>query len=278
MIAHAECIPCLVNQGLNAVRKLRLEPEKEKEIALAIVKYLSQFDRIDKSPAYYAYFVQELVKRYTGCEDPFYEIKRLSNSVAMEVVKSLGDVDLERAVFLSGAGNAMDFAIRDNIDINKLSEELLSMERGKFEIEKFTERIGKAESVLLIGDNAGEIVFDRLLAEVLNDMDREVFYAVKSGPILNDVLMEDALEVGMDKVCKVVQAGSSKVGTHLEECSEEFLKLFYSVDVVVSKGQANFETLSSVDRDVFFLLTVKCIPVQRETSSEKGKVCLIYKE
>ncbi len=278
MIAHAECIPCLINQGLNAVKRLGLEPQREKEIALAIVKYLSCFDTVDQSPAYYAYFVQQLVKELTGYEDPFYEVKRLSNRTAMRMVQAIGEVDLGRALLLSGAGNAIDFAIRDSVDVDGLLQELQSMERGRFELDKFLEKMEKGKSVLIVGDNAGEIVFDKLLARVLKDAGKELFYAVKSAPILNDVLLEDALEVGMEQICKVVQTGSSNVGTPLEECSEEFLKLFYSVDIVVSKGQANFETLSSANRDIFFLLTVKCLPIQKETASERGKVCLIYKE
>ena len=276
MIAHPECIPCLINQGLNAIRKLNLSRDEESKIVLEIVRYLSTFEKIDNSPAFYAYFVQELVKKHANSEDPFYDIKRASNKVAMELIKSLESVDLERALFLSGAGNAIDFAIRDSVDLNALWKEIQSMQKGRFDWDIFKEKLDRSKSILIIGDNAGEIVFDKILAQTLTKMGKEVIYAVKSFPILNDVLMQDAVEVEMDKVCKVIETGSGKVGTPLEDCSREFLQAFYEADMVISKGQANYETLSKADRDVFFLLTVKCVPVERETGSPKGSVCLMY--
>ncbi len=277
MIAYSECVPCLINQGLNAVRKLNLDKDKEMQIVLEVVKYLSSFNRIDRSPAYYAYFVQSIVKKHANCEDPFYEIKKTSNAVALKVTSDLRDLSFEDAVFLSGAGNAIDFAIIEQSDMSCMIDRIFKMEKGKFEIDKLKEKLEHARSVLIIGDNAGEIVFDKLLAKVIKDLKKEIFYAVKSYPILNDVLMDDAIEVGMDMYCQILVTGSGKVGTDLSDCSREFLDVFYGVDVVISKGQANYETLSNVDRDIFFLLTVKCIPIQTELDSPRGKVCLLYK-
>ncbi len=277
MIAYSDCIPCLINQGLNAVRKLRLDKDIEKQIALEIAKYISSFDSIDKSPAYYAYYIQSIVKRYTNCEDPFYEVKKLSNKVALEATKNIQSLSLEDALFLSGAGNAIDFAIMNPQDVSELIKQIFEMEKGKFEIDKLKEKLETSHTILIVGDNAGEIVFDKLLAKSMREQQKKVFYAVKGYPILNDVLMDDAKEVGMDEYCQVISNGSGKVGTDLNDCSKEFLDVFYGVDVVISKGQANYETLSGADRDVFFLLTVKCFPIQSEINSQKGKVCLIYK-
>ncbi len=277
MIAYSECIPCLINQGLNAVRKLRLDKDKEKEIALEVARYISSFESLNKSPAYYAYYIQSIVKRYTDCEDPFYEIKKLSNKVALEATKNIENLSLEDALFLSGAGNAIDFAIMNPQDVSELINQIFKMEKGKFEIDKLKEKLETANTTLIIGDNAGEIVFDKLLAKSIKERQKDIFYAVKGSPILNDVLMDDAKEVGIDEYCQVISNGSGKVGTDLNDCSKEFLDVFYGVDVVISKGQANYETLSSADRDVFFLLTVKCFPVEKELNSQKGKVCLIYK-
>lgn len=270
MIAKAPCIPCLINQGINAVKRLNLDDDKQKEIALELVRYLSSLQTIDKSPAYYAYYIQKLVKELTGQEDPFYEIKKLSNAKAYSILKNLKekDLDLREVLILSGAGNAVDFAIKDSVNL----DDILNIGVGRFEYESFVEEFLKARSILIVGDNAGEIAFDTLLVEKLVKAGKEVVYAVKSHPILNDALMEDAIEVGMDKLCRVIENGSDKVGTFLEDCSEEFRKTFYESDIVISKGQANYETLSSSNRKVFFLLTVKCKVIEGEAKSPQGKV------
>ncbi len=283
MIAYPACVPCLVNQGLNAVRKLNLGPEKEREIAMRAVKFLSQFDTLDRSPAYYAYFIQKIVKEIAGTEDPFKEQKEIANRKALELLPKVEEIvkaeeELEKAVRISALGNYIDFAIRGELEIEKDIISLADASFAVWDYDRLKERLQKAKSVFIIGDNAGEIVFDKPLVKVLKGMGMEVVYGVKGKPILNDATLEDAEKVSMTKLCKVVDNGSDKVGTWLEECSEEFLDHFYRSDVVISKGQANFETLSSADRDVFFLLVAKCDPIAKETGGEVRRFILRFKE
>ncbi len=283
MRAHPVCVPCLINQGLNAVRRLNLGEEKEREIALRAVKYLSQFESLDKSPAYYAYFIQRIVRDISGSEDPFRLQKKQANSLALEILPQLESFfrkesdGLAYALKVSAVGNYIDFAIRGEVNF----EEVLSLLDSEFVVwdyGAFRDRLGRSGRVLIVGDNAGEIAFDKLLVKLLKDMGKEVVYGVKGKPILNDATYEDAMEVGMTELCKVVDNGSDKVGTWLEDCSREFLEEFYRADMVISKGQANFETLSDADRDIFFLLVAKCEPIARETGGKKGKFILRFKE
>ncbi len=283
MIAKAECIPCLVNQGLNALKKLNLNEELQKEVALRAVQYLSRFKTIDKSPAYYAYYVQQIVKELTGKEDPFKEQKRIANAKALEMLPSLmkdletSEDPLAYALKVSACGNLIDFAVMGNVDFNEVLKDLLKRDFAVWDYDKLLERLQEARNIFIIGDNAGEIAFDKLLVKVLKDSGKEVFYGVKGKPILNDATLEDAKEVSMTDLCTVIDNGSDKVGTWLEDCSEEFRKIFFEADVVISKGQANYETLSNVERDLFFLLTAKCNPIARELDGEKGKLVLRYK-
>ncbi len=283
MRAYPACVPCLVNQGLNAVRRLNLGPEKEKEIALRAVKFLSQFDALDRSPAYYAYFIQRIVKDIAGTEDPFREQKEIANRKALELLPKVekivsGDDDLEKAVRISALGNYIDFAIRGELEIEKDIMALAGESFAVWDYDRLKEELEKAKSVLIIGDNAGEIVFDKPLVRILKEMGIEVVYGVKGKPILNDATYEDAEKASMTKLCKVIDNGSDKVGTWLEDCSKEFLDHFYRSDVVISKGQANFETLSSADRDIFFLLVAKCDPIAKETGGEVRRFILRFKE
>ncbi len=282
MVAYSQCIPCLVNQGLNAVKKLGLGEEKEKEIAIKAIKFLSSFERIDKSPAYYAYFVQRIVKEVAGTEDPFKDQKKMANKKALEVLPALEEMlsgaedPLSFALKVSAAGNSVDFAVKGEVKLEEVLK-LLNEDFAVWDYEAFKKKLENSKTVLIIGDNAGEIALDKMLVKVLKDMGLEVTYAVKGGPILNDATMEDAIEVGMTKLCRVIENGSDKVGTWLEDCSKEFKEVFYSSDVVISKGQANFETLSSAEREIFFLLVAKCEPIGKETGSKKGSLVFMRK-
>ena len=283
MKAYPECLPCLINQGLNAVRKLKLPKEKELEIAKRGLKFLSQFEEFDKSPAYYAYFIQQIVKEIAGTEDPFKEMKKLANQTALKMLEELqkdyhqAPDKLAFSIKLSAVGNYIDFAVKGLFDVEREVKELLKKDFVVFDYEIFKEKLRDASGVLMIGDNAGEIVFDKLLVKTLKDLGKEVVYAVKGKPILNDATMEDAQEVSMTKLCKVIHNGSDKVGTWLEDCSEEFKKHFYDADIVISKGQANFETLSDAERDIFFLLVAKCNPIATETKGIVKGLIFKYK-
>ncbi len=284
MRAYPECIPCLINQGLNAVKKLNLPKEKEIEIAKRSLKFLSQFENFDKSPAYYAYFIQKIVKEITGNDDPFKELKKLANKKALEIFPYIeeeyekSEDKLKYALKISAVGNFVDFAIRGIFDPIEEVKKLLGKEFRIFDYEIFKEKLNGSRTVLIIGDNAGEIVFDKILVRALKELGKEVIYGVKGKPILNDATMEDAKEVSLTKECKVIDNGSDKVGTFLEDCKKEFVEVFYNSDIVISKGQANFETLDGVDRDVFFLLVAKCNPIATEVNGGVKELIFRYKD
>ncbi len=283
MNAYPQCIPCLINQGLNAVRKLNLDKKIEKEIAVRSLKLLSKFDSFDKSPAYYAYFIQQIVKDITGKEDPFYAQKKLANRIALDLLKEIKPMrnsqedSLAFSLKVSAVGNYIDFAIRGDFDLRRDVLNLMNSEFVVWDYETFKKKLKGAERVFIIGDNAGEIAFDKILVEELLSMGKEVLYGVKGKPILNDATYEDAEEVSMTKLCKVIDNGSDKVGTWLEDCSEEFRNTFYASDLVISKGQANFETLSDANREVFFLLVAKCEPIASETGGKVRRFVFKFK-
>ncbi len=283
MKAYPQCVPCLINQGLNAVKKLGLDRETEKEIAVRSLKLLSEFGNLDRSPAYYAYFIQKLVKEITGKDDPFKEQKKVANSVAISLLQDLkeelksGEDKLPFCLKLSAVGNYIDFAIRSDVNLKEDIKRMVASDFEVWDYEPFLNRLKGARSILIVGDNAGEIAFDKLLVEELKSMGKEVIYAVKGKPILNDATIEDANQVSMTSVCRVIDNGSDKVGTWLEDCSQEFLEVFFSSDIVISKGQANFETLSGVNRDIFFLLVAKCEPIANESGASVRKLVFRFK-
>ncbi len=106
----------------------------------------------------------------------------------------------------------------------------------------------------------------------------DVTVGVKSGPILNDCTMEDAVQVGLTQITQVVETGSDWVGTDLATCSDEFLKFFHESDLIISKGQGNFETLDGTAKKIFFILKAKCESVAEEFGVKKGDLLFVLQE
>jgi hypothetical protein len=136
------------------------------------------------------------------------------------------------------------------------------------DIDMLRESIDSAKNILYLGDNCGEIVFDRLLIEQL-PLDK-VTFVVRGGPIINDATMGDARETGMTELVNVIDNGSNIPGTVLEKCSKEFRECFVDADLIIAKGQGNYETLSSCEKNIFFLLQAKCPVISGHIGCEQG--------
>ena len=121
-----------------------------------------------------------------------------------------------------------------------------------------------------LADNAGEIVFDRLLIEQL-PIDR-VTVAVRGYPVINDATLDDAETAGLTDIVDVISNGSDAPGTLLDDCSEAFRSRFEEADLIIAKGQGNYETLAQSPRPIFFLLRVKCPVVARDLDYPVGSM------
>ena len=222
--------------------------------------------------------IYDSIASITGNVDPFVAEKRQANQLALNLepqfratLLSVAD-PLLAAVKFAIAGNSMDLGVvREYGDVGALAETMIGGQLGIDDYDAFRDALFRAQHVLVVGDNNGEIVFDRLLIE---EMAREhacrFTYVVRGRPVINDVTAEDAREVGMDRVAAIVAGGSGAPGLLLDSCSREVRSLFESADMVISKGQGNYESLSDAPRDVFFLLMVKCGVVSRELNAPVG--------
>ncbi len=172
----------------------------------------------------------------------------------------LNSPDPFRAAILAAiAGNIIDFGIHGTLQMQTVQETLeraLHQPLDPQTLQRLRRSIASARSILYLTDNAGEIVFDRLLIEQMPL--EKVIVAVKSSPIINDATMEDAVEAGLTERVRVIESGSDAPGTILEDCTPEFRRLFETADVILAKGQGNFETLDQTPANLFFLFQVKC--------------------
>jgi hypothetical protein len=222
---------------------------------------LADFDRYSSSPDIVAE-LHHIVKRVTGVSDPYRDVKNKDIAAALQAYpylkKHLADRDneMEQALKISVTGNIMDSAILKEVDLDSFLIEELEKPFAICDLEIFEKKLRTAETILFIGDNAGETVFDRVFTEYLARPG--IYYAVRGVPIINDATMEDAVAAGIGNSVKLFSSGSDAPGAILNRCNEEFRDLFERADLVISKGQGNYEALSDCGREVFFLLKAKC--------------------
>jgi len=219
--------------------------------------------------------IHQIVREITGSDDPYLKAKQKAREMATALLPKLrslialsGD-PLDTAVRISIAGNIIDFGPNPDYDLWEVVERVLSQDYEINDLIVLREELKTAESILFLGDNAGESVFDRLLIEVI---EKPVIYVVRGGPVLNDTTMEDALSVGMNEVAEIVDNGARVPGTILSLCSNEFQALFHSADLIIAKGMGNYETLSDVPAPIFFLLQVKCPVIGKDVGAPTGSI------
>ena len=213
--------------------------------------------------------------RLTGKTDLYEEEKKKSNATALQLYSELKpDVlissdPIEMALKLSIAGNIMDYGAANDFDVHKTIEMVLHKPFAIDHSVILKQRINKVKKILFLGDNAGEIVFDKMLIELM--LHHNVTYVVRGAAVLNDATIKDALEVGIDKVADLINNGSSEPSTILKACSEEFIRHYNDADLIISKGQGNFEGLMyENDPRIFYLLMIKCDVVAEAIGIEKG--------
>lgn len=273
MRARVECIPCYLRQAISAMNKAGVTNEEQQvKVLYGLMKVIPTFD-ISTTSAENSTYVLQYVSKTLGIRDPFLKAKKEANQLAMAMIEGVreriarSESPLFTAIRAAVAGNIVDLGIMDSYDLDGTLEDAFRSDFAICDLEEFEELIKRGGEVLYIGDNTGEIVFDRLLVEELRKRGLSVTFAVKGEPILNDATMEDAIEVGMDKVARVISNGNGFLGTMLNHCSKEFLKALEEAHIVIAKGQANYESLegTAIAGDkTFFLLKMKC-PLVAET-------------
>ncbi|MDD3148160.1 MAG: ARMT1-like domain-containing protein [Candidatus Riflebacteria bacterium] len=258
-----DCIPCFIRQALDAARMTSDNPAVHEKILSEVLQWACNVDLKQPAPMI-GQRIHQRLRQIVGRDDPYRNAKDHQNNMAMAMLPELqARIDaasdpLDMALRIAIAGNVIDlgvpgtvtdFKIRETLE-NCLTEPLI----GK--PEEFKAAVAKARKILYLTDNAGEIAFDRLLIARLRP--ERVTVAVRGGPAINDATIPDAIAVGMPELVKVTDNGSDAPGTVLSDCSQSFRQLFKEADMIIAKGQGNFETLSDEPGNIFFLFKAKC--------------------
>jgi len=277
-----ECIPCFLRQAVDAGRMATTDAAVHEKLLRAVLKKAYEMP-FSQSPPHMGREIHRIIRELTGNYDPYAEIKSHFNRVALDMYRDLKEKvrsaahPFETAVRLAIAGNIIDFAFnsnKDNIKLTDTVDDTLSRQFAINNIAQLKEKVDRTRSILYLGDNAGEIVFDRILIEEL-PVERTTF-VVRAQPVINDVTREDAEFVGMTEIVEVIDNGSDAPGTILETCSDEFRKRFGQADLVIAKGQGNYETLNTIEqKDIFHLLRVKCPVIAKDIGCDEGSIVVL---
>lgn len=236
---------------------------------------------MEQTPPETGEMIYGIVSELTGNKDPYKDIKSHNIKVVQSLLPELksrinnSDDPMLTAIRMAVAGNVIDLGIDKDFDIIKDLEKILVQDFAVFDYDKFLEKLSSAKNILYIGDNSGEAVFDKLLIEQL---DIPITYVVREAPIINDITYDEAVEIGLDKVAKIVSSGSKAPGTILNKCTDEFNELFNNADLIISKGQGNYESMSDVDRDIFFILKAKCPVIARHLNVDVDDIIFKFHE
>lgn len=281
MKIQIDCIPCLIGHAVH-VAKMVTDDEILRHII--VKKTLADAGNMDltMSPPEQARLIHQMIKAATGVHDPYEKVKDQSTEFALKLMPAVREKiknsanKFETTVRLVIAGNIIDFGIRDFTlgSAKKSIFEVFDMPIDFKAVDLLEKKMDEAKKIFYMADNCGEAVFDRLLIERYSD---KITLGVRGEPILNDITPREIKASELD-IVPYVHTGDNTPGVSVQHSSEEFLDQMHSADLVICKGQGNFETLNDYDRPIFFLLRAKCQIVADMIGGAKlGSLQVIHK-
>lgn len=281
MHSYKGCIDCFLRQARRTTLLVTDDPRKFKQIDRKIRTYLKGVS-LERAPADLSTWTVKFAYKVTGCADPYLKLKQKYNRIAKELYPELKKIvgmapdPILMGLKIAVAGNIIDLGILPEFDLDKTIKKAVG---GKFPMRnyrKFRETLESSRKILYILDNSGELFFDKPLIEELIKI-HEVIASVKSGPILNDATMDDARLANLTKIVKVITTGNSCLGVNWRKSSKEFKKIFNESDLIIAKGQANYETLDGMKSraPIFFLMQSKCPVVAKYMGAKLGEIIFI---
>jgi len=280
MNAELKCLSCITRQVVDYSHTFISDKQIQREILKSVFQFLNSAS-LNVSPPELGKTVYQIIRNISKNDDPFKKIKQKDNSTVLNMYPHLKSLvysnshPVKTAAKFAIAGNIIDYgAYHNGVNINQISKNLNQININEKHWKSFLENIEKANHVLYLADNAGEIVFDKLFIEMLHRFyiinDNQITVVVRGAPVLNDSTIEDANFIKMDEVAQVIDNGDDAPGTLLEYCSPEMNTYFENSDLIISKGQGNYETLDTEDKLIYFLLKVKCPVIAKHLNVKEG--------
>ncbi len=283
MFIEPECLVCIYNQALKTSKLIGCDKENIKEILNDTNNIFTKYD-FNVTPPFVVKDVYHNISKKTDTKDPLESIKEKSTKEALKYVDFIwnkiknSDDELLSAIRASIAGNVIDFGAKVQFDLKETIEEIFEKKFGVFDYEELKKDLNSARNIMLVGDNAGEHVFDKILLQVLKNKypNKEFVYVVRGKPVINDVTLKEAKEIGINEICEIVDSGVDTPGLDIKRANESFLKRFYETDLILAKGMGNYETLYGNNlQNSYFLFKIKCDVIAKSLEKEVGDIALL---
>jgi uncharacterized protein with ATP-grasp and redox domains len=280
MLIQEECIGCIINQSRRVADAIKANAVLANALTSKVQELSKEFS-FEQSPPEIAADVYEMMAEMAQMEDLYAEIKDISTQKALTFIPHLKEKlstchnKLYTATKIAVAGNVIDLAAQVEFDLNAELAQIFDTDFAHDDFAQLEEKLSHAKSVLIIGDNVGEHIFDYLYIETLKELylNCEFYYMVRGNPIINDVTIKEAKAAGFDTLCHLVDSGVNTPGFAYNRANKASQELFDSVDLVITKGMGNYECLSNTHRkNLCFLLKVKCEVVARSLGQNLGDI------
>lgn len=280
MTIDKACVACIINQSVRVADAIGASSSLSNELTSTVTQMSKEFS-FDDNPPEIASYVYEKMAEIARKEDLYDEVKELSTKKARSFLPLLqdklssSDNKLLTATKIAVAGNVIDLAAAVKFDLEEELQKIFHTEFAHNDFDMLSQKLARAKSVLLIGDNVGEHIFDYVFIETLKELFPHVKYSymVRGNPIINDVTIKEAKEAGFDELCELVDSGVNTPGFAYNRANSYSKELFDTVDLVISKGMGNYECLSPSHRsNICFLLKVKCDVVASSLKKEVGDI------
>ncbi len=272
-----DCITCLLNQSIRVAKNLNLNKNETDTLTKIAQESISKYSNV--TPVVVASDLYPKMSRFTGKSDIYKNLKAKSTKEALNlltevktILESLED-KIKGAIKASVAGNVIDFATPNQFD---LSKEFKTVFQTPFAIDnqdEFLDKLKRSKKFMIIGDNVGEHVFDKLLLQEINRIypNIKLYYATRGVPIINDVTIKEAKEIGLDDIATLIDSGVDTPGLDYSRVNSNFMKIYNSMDLILAKGMGNYEALDEVnDSRIYHLLKVKCNVVASNIGAKLG--------
>ena len=288
MKMNEKCLPCLINQVVK-VANITKATHKE-ELYQKVFQYLSHIDFTKSNPEIIG-MTFEILKQHIHNDDPYKDIRYHYNHLMLDHLDKLKHMiqqssnPFEEAIKYATLGNIIDFNPMHRIDMNEIMTSFGNIHQIDLTINdchQLKDDIINAKVLLYLGDNCGEICLDKIFIEHIKKLNPhiKIYFGVRGTAVVNDSIEEDAYDVKMDEYAIIISNGDQSLGTVLSRTSQEFQNVYHQADVIISKGQANYESLSEEKENIYFLLMVKCevisqyidVPIQSMICM-KNKLC-----
>lgn len=281
MDINLECIYCTIKKADSLFSQYEIDEYEKLKFMKEVFKIVSMSNQTDTSPYINAQIMRLLTNKFF-IEDIYLNVKKEYNELLLskseEIFKEIerSSEQLNLALKYAMVGNFIDFGAMDKVDKNKLENIILKVREQDIDIEEydnFLKDLNDAKEIVYLADNAGEIVFDKIFIMILQKLYKnlKITVIVRGKPIYNDATIRDAKEIGLCEIVEVIDNGTDIPGTQLDKITTKTKEIIDSADLIISKGQGNFETLFGCKKNIYYIFLCKCDLFTKRFNLEKFK-------